>query len=68
MKKNKIPGRRKLKCIRCEKEFSTHSSNRDKCYKCVPKCKEIHEFPNKKKVQKPAEKNNSSIVIEIKDK
>ena len=43
-KKEKIPGRIKLICMRCEKEFSTHSTNRDKCHTCLPKCTEIHDF------------------------
>jgi len=40
----KKPGRVKLICVVCEKEFSTHSSNREKCHKCLPKCTERHYF------------------------
>ena len=45
------PGRVKLKCIKegCGKEFSTHSTNREFCHECKPKCKEIHYFPKKSK-------------------
>ena len=42
--KVKIPGRVKLVCINCGKEFTTHSTNREKCYRCLPKCTEIHYF------------------------
>ena len=40
----KKAGRVKIRCCKCEKEFSTHSTNRKHCYKCIPKCKEIHLF------------------------
>ena len=40
----KKPGRFKLRCVQCEKEFSTHSTNRTACHKCVPKCREQHLF------------------------
>lgn len=43
-KKDKIPGRQKLICNKCEATFSTHSSNRDLCHKCKPKCQEKHYF------------------------
>jgi hypothetical protein len=36
--------RMKKVCGRCSKEFSTHSTNRDQCYKCKPKCTEHHDF------------------------
>jgi len=38
------PGRVELICIKCEDKFSTHSSNRKKCHKCLPKCRERHYF------------------------
>jgi hypothetical protein len=41
-------GRQKLTCPRCNRQFSTHSSNRVACHVCVPKCQEIHYFPKKK--------------------
>lgn len=44
MGKLKTPGRVRLLCIKCEKEFSTHSTNRKHCHKCLPKCTERHEF------------------------
>lgn len=44
MKKEKKPGRVTLICDKCEAKFSTHSSNRVKCHKCLPKCKEKHYF------------------------
>jgi len=46
-------GRIKLKCVRdgCGKEFSTHSSNREVCHTCKPKCNEIHYFIKKVKEQ-----------------
>lgn len=37
-------GRVKLVCTRCNKPFSTHSSNRTECYGCRPKCREKHYF------------------------
>lgn len=37
-------GRVKLNCIKCGKEFSTHSSNRKLCHTCLPKCRERHYF------------------------
>lgn len=43
MNKNYI-GRQKLNCNKCGKTFSTHSTNRNMCYTCKPKCKEIHWF------------------------
>jgi len=43
------PGRVKKNCIKCGKEFSTHSSNRVQCHVCLPKCTERHVFPKKKK-------------------
>lgn len=46
----KKPGRRKLKCTQCGKPFSTHSTNRDVCHRCKPKCKEIHYFVKKEEV------------------
>jgi hypothetical protein len=47
MGKLKKPGRVELLCIRCEAVFKTHSSNRQVCHKCLPKCTEKHYFPNK---------------------
>jgi hypothetical protein len=44
MKKEKTPGRVKLICAQCESKFSTHSSNRTRCHKCLPKCREKHYF------------------------
>jgi len=56
MKKEKKPGRVKLNCTRCGKEFSTHSSNRKECHTCKPKCAEKHYFTelldSRKKEQK----------------
>lgn len=40
----KKPGRVRSICIRCEANFSTHSSNRQMCHKCLPKCREKHYF------------------------
>jgi len=42
--KAKVPGRTKLICMKCESTFSTHSTNRTKCHKCLPKCTEKHFF------------------------
>ena len=46
-KTSKGMGRVKLVCKRCQAEFSTHSSNRDVCHKCKPKCRETHYFDNR---------------------
>jgi hypothetical protein len=52
----KEKGRVKLTCKRCQATFSTHSSNRDVCHKCRPKCREIHYFEGILKTQKKVEK------------
>lgn len=42
----------KLKCIKpdCGTEFSKYGNNpREVCYKCKPKCNEIHYFPKQVK-------------------
>lgn len=39
-------GRRKLVCNKCSKEFSTHSTDRNVCYKCKDYCREKHYFFN----------------------
>ena len=44
MKNLDKPGRVELVCGRCKTKFSTHSTNRTLCHKCLPKCKEIHLF------------------------
>jgi hypothetical protein len=44
MKNSNKPGRVKLNCTICSKQFSTHSSNRSKCHSCLPKCTQIHLF------------------------
>jgi len=33
-------------CIKCGKPFSTCSGVREKCYSCLSKCREKHNFPN----------------------
>jgi len=40
----KKPGRFQVTCSSCQKEFSTHSTNRDRCHSCLPKCRERHFF------------------------
>lgn len=37
--------RHKIICIKCGASQSTYSTNRTKCHKCLPKCKERHYFP-----------------------
>jgi len=44
-------------CIKCEKKFSTHSTDRQDCYSCRPKCREIHYFHGQKKKQEQAKKS-----------
>jgi len=44
MKSNYV-GRQIITCNKCGKPSSTHSTNRNMCYRCKPKCKEIHWFP-----------------------
>jgi len=52
MEKSEYVGRVKKNCKRCNDLFSTHSSNRDLCHKCRPKCRERHYFfVNKKNRQ-----------------
>ena len=41
-------GRQVITCIKCGKPQSTHSTNRDHCHACIPKCKSINTFPPKK--------------------
>lgn len=50
------PGRFKIVCDKCKKEFSTHSTNRTFCYNCKPKCRDRNYFPPKPKIEKKAEK------------
>lgn len=38
--------RKKINCIKCGKEQSTYSTNREHCHVCKPKCREIHTFEN----------------------
>ena len=47
----KKPGRVKLVCVKpeCGKAFSTHSSNREFCHTCKPRCTERHTFVKKVK-------------------
>ena len=45
----KKPGRVKLVCNKCQKPFSTHSTNRNMCYKCKDYCRETHYFFNQPK-------------------
>ena len=64
MKKNSKPGRVRLNCDLCGKEFSTHSSDRTTCYKCKPKCYEIHyfdDFSKKRLEQRQKEKELEAI-------
>jgi hypothetical protein len=42
-KQEKFPGRVRLTCS-CGKDFSTHSTNRVRCHRCLPKCRERHFF------------------------
>jgi hypothetical protein len=41
---NKKPQRTKLTCTKCNKPFSTHSTNRQLCHTCKPKCRDTHYF------------------------
>ena len=52
IKKTKVPGRTKMVCGSCSKEFSTHSTNRNQCYTCKPKCSEKHYFTDLLKSRK----------------
>lgn len=58
-KKIKKPGRFKLTCEKCQKEFSTHSTNRQRCYQCSPKCIAIHDF------KKPVSIINNELNVKI---
>jgi len=63
-KKIKTPQRIRLKCTAddvdekgnktptktCNREFSTHSTNRTMCHVCKPKCNEIHYFHKHKQL------------------
>jgi hypothetical protein len=60
-KKVKVAQRIKLICtgmtkqkdgkeIPCQKEFSTHSTNRTMCHTCKPKCIEKHYFQKHKQM------------------
>ena len=42
--KTRKAGRVELSCRTCGKKFSTHSSNREVCHSCKPKCGERHYF------------------------
>lgn len=60
-------GRRSLECIKCQQVFSTHSSNRELCYKCKPKCRERHVFYiNAKPVEVEKETKEVKKVKQIK--
>jgi len=59
--KIKFPGRVRLNCRICGKEFSTHSSNRKECHKCKPKCRETHYFIRNKKEIKNNLENKETI-------
>jgi len=41
-------GRRKLVCNKCGAQFSTHSTDRNMCYKCKDYCRDKHFFFNTK--------------------
>ena len=58
-KKEKTLGRVKLNCKRCTAAFSTHSSNRDVCHTCKPKCAEVHDFTELMTSRKKKEKQES---------
>lgn len=64
--KTRKPGRVRLICIRCSAEFSTHSTNRKICYKCQPKCREIHYFNGVPQTKEVKEENNKTKKIKIK--
>jgi hypothetical protein len=51
MATKKEPQRWQRTCIKCQKKFSTHSTDRQDCYSCRPKCREIHYFHRQKKNQ-----------------
>ena len=44
-------GRTTITCAKCGKSQSTHSTNRDCCHACVPKCRAIHVFLPKIKAE-----------------
>ena len=60
----KKQGRVKLICNVCEKDFSTHSSNRKKCHTCQPKCKEKHYFFAREINAANKKEGNSDIIAE----
>lgn len=37
-------GRKTIKCVKCGKSQKTHSTNRQHCHGCLPKCREKHYF------------------------
>ena len=49
-------GRKVITCIKCGAPQSTHSSNRQHCHKCKPKCREKHTFNNLKKRREQEQK------------
>ena len=55
-KKECKPGRWKRVCSACKGDFSTHSSDREVCHKCRPKCRETHEFKKRPAAAGPAGK------------
>jgi len=66
-KKVKEPGRFKLNCVKCGKEFSTHSTNRDSCEACVAKCVAIHHFDRAKKaVEINKTSSTNSVFVRVK--
>ncbi len=62
MKKERKHGRVRLNCDKCGVEFSTHSSNRNLCYKCKPKCYEWHDFSDFLASRK--NKGKKEVVVE----
>jgi len=61
MATKKLPQRWKRVCIKCGNSFSTHSTDREDCYKCRKKCNEIHHFnmPVKAKTEK------TSVTVKV---
>lgn len=61
---SKEPQRWKRTCIKCQKEFSTHSTNRQDCYSCRPKCREIHYFYSQDKKRQEEAKAKAETETE----
>jgi len=62
-KKVKKPGRFKRECVKCKKPFSTHSTNRESCHVCVPKCIAIHHFDRAKKTTEINKTSSTNSVF-----